>query len=82
MYLFIVFVCVYFVLLAEVARESDWDDVIACHRGLAVATTWSTQRGCMGKHKLLHKRLKVEEHTTVAQVGVLQKSRYFDTLLY
>ncbi|XP_070172929.1 WD repeat-containing protein 36-like [Littorina saxatilis] len=41
---------------AEWNRESDWDNVVACHRGLRMVTTWSTQRSTMGKHKLDCKR--------------------------
>lgn len=40
------------VFAAESSRESDWDSVVACHRGLRMVTTWSTVRSTMGKHKL------------------------------
>ncbi|XP_014666285.1 PREDICTED: WD repeat-containing protein 36-like [Priapulus caudatus] len=53
---------------SETVRESDWDNVVACHRGLAVATTWSTQRGSMGKHKLLHERFAEQGQRAVALV--------------
>ncbi|XP_063066369.1 WD repeat-containing protein 36 [Engraulis encrasicolus] len=37
---------------AECARQSDWDGIVACHRGYLVATTWNYQKGSMGAHKL------------------------------
>ena len=49
-------------VFVETARESDWDNVVACHHGEMVATTWSTHRFCMGKHKLLPPRLEQAKH--------------------
>jgi U3 small nucleolar RNA-associated protein 21 len=43
-------------LASEPAREKEWDSVAAMHRGLAEVTTWSSYKGCMGEHRLLHKR--------------------------
>lgn len=37
---------------AESARQSDWDGIVACHRGLLIATSWNFQKGSMGAHKL------------------------------
>uniref|UniRef100_A0A671SQM2 WD repeat-containing protein 36-like n=1 Tax=Sinocyclocheilus anshuiensis TaxID=1608454 RepID=A0A671SQM2_9TELE len=37
---------------SETARQSDWDGIIACHRGFLVTTTWNYQRGSIGAHKL------------------------------
>ncbi|KAM9801262.1 WD repeat-containing protein 36 [Neosynchiropus ocellatus] len=33
-------------------RQSDWDGIVACHRGRLAATTWSYQRCTMGAHHL------------------------------
>ncbi|XP_072570982.1 WD repeat-containing protein 36 isoform X2 [Paramormyrops kingsleyae] len=41
---------------AETARQSDWDGIIACHRGYLIATTWNYQKTSMGTHKLEHER--------------------------
>ncbi|KAF7250191.1 WD repeat-containing protein 36 [Varanus komodoensis] len=37
---------------AEVARQSDWDGIIACHQGYVTCTTWNYQKSSMGIHKL------------------------------
>ncbi|XP_048876461.1 WD repeat-containing protein 36 [Brienomyrus brachyistius] len=37
---------------AETARQSDWDGIIACHRGYLITTTWNYQKTSMGAHKL------------------------------
>lgn len=37
---------------SESARQSDWDSVVACHRGYLASTTWNYQRSSMGAHKL------------------------------
>ena len=37
---------------AATARESDWDGIVACHRGRSIATTWNYQRCSMGAHHL------------------------------
>uniref|UniRef100_A0A8C2FW79 WD repeat domain 36 n=1 Tax=Cyprinus carpio TaxID=7962 RepID=A0A8C2FW79_CYPCA len=37
---------------SETARQSDWDGIIACHRGFLVTTTWNYQKGSIGAHKL------------------------------
>lgn len=34
------------------ARQSDWDTVVACHRGRLPTTTWNYQRCTMGAHHL------------------------------
>uniref|UniRef100_A0A8C5UH37 WD repeat domain 36 n=1 Tax=Malurus cyaneus samueli TaxID=2593467 RepID=A0A8C5UH37_9PASS len=38
--------------LAEVAHQSDWDGIIACHQGYITCTTWNYQKTSMGAHKL------------------------------
>ena len=58
-------------LFLEPSRQSDWDNIVACHRGLTMVTTWSYQRSTMGEHKLQHVRFTQEAATlkhTVAQV--------------
>ncbi|XP_058473058.1 WD repeat-containing protein 36 [Solea solea] len=35
------------------ARQSDWDSIVACHRGRLAASTWNYQRCTMGAHHLL-----------------------------
>ncbi|XP_075885127.1 WD repeat-containing protein 36 [Nelusetta ayraudi] len=34
------------------ARQSDWDGIVACHRGRLAASTWNYQRCTMGGHHL------------------------------
>uniref|UniRef100_A0A8C6VFV6 WD repeat domain 36 n=1 Tax=Naja naja TaxID=35670 RepID=A0A8C6VFV6_NAJNA len=36
----------------EVARQNDWDGIIACHQGYVTCTTWNYQKSTMGIHKL------------------------------
>ena len=69
-------------MMAESNRESDWDSVVACHRGLRMVTTWSTQRSTMGKYKLDSERFHhggQHRHTT-AQVlpSLTQANRQLD----
>ncbi|XP_013379758.1 WD repeat-containing protein 36 isoform X1 [Lingula anatina] len=47
---------------SEISRQSDWDNILACHRGLGEVTTWNYQRSSMGKHRLAHQRLTSKEH--------------------
>ncbi|XP_029921295.1 WD repeat-containing protein 36 [Myripristis murdjan] len=37
---------------SAVARQSDWDGIVACHSGRLAATTWNYQRCTMGAHHL------------------------------
>uniref|UniRef100_A0A3P9MJS8 WD repeat domain 36 n=1 Tax=Oryzias latipes TaxID=8090 RepID=A0A3P9MJS8_ORYLA len=37
---------------SAVTRQSDWDGIVACHRGRLAATTWSYYRSTMGAHHL------------------------------
>ncbi|XP_013888907.1 WD repeat-containing protein 36 [Austrofundulus limnaeus] len=39
-------------LASAVSRQSDWDGIVACHRGRLTATTWNYQRCTMGAHQL------------------------------
>ncbi|XP_005281691.2 WD repeat-containing protein 36 isoform X1 [Chrysemys picta bellii] len=36
----------------EIARQNDWDGIIACHQGYITCTTWNYQKTSMGAHKL------------------------------
>ncbi|NXC06464.1 WDR36 protein, partial [Orthonyx spaldingii] len=37
---------------SEVAHQSDWDGIIACHQAYITCTTWNYQKTSMGAHKL------------------------------
>ncbi|NWU96924.1 WDR36 protein, partial [Upupa epops] len=37
---------------SEVAHQSDWDSIVACHQGYITCTTWNYQKTSMGAHKL------------------------------
>ncbi|XP_047426369.1 WD repeat-containing protein 36 [Mugil cephalus] len=37
---------------SAVTRQSDWDGIVACHRGRRATTTWNYQRCTMGAHHL------------------------------
>ncbi|KAF4517408.1 hypothetical protein B566_EDAN005017 [Ephemera danica] len=58
-------------LAYETARSKEWDDMAALHRGLAEVTTWSSDKGCMGSHKLLHSRPSLEEQNKSPGVSTL-----------
>lgn len=67
------------VFAAESNRDSDWDSVVACHRGLRTVTTWSTQRGSMGKYKLDSQRFhhgSQHRHTTAQAVDISPCGNY------
>lgn len=55
----------------ESARQSDWDSIVACHRGYLMTTTWNYQKGSMGAHKLeperFNKNRALSVHATVAK---------------
>uniref|UniRef100_A0A3P8X2I1 WD repeat domain 36 n=1 Tax=Cynoglossus semilaevis TaxID=244447 RepID=A0A3P8X2I1_CYNSE len=38
---------------SALARQSDWDGIVACHRGCIAATTWNYQRSTMGVYHLM-----------------------------
>ncbi|NXW11501.1 WDR36 protein, partial [Fregetta grallaria] len=40
------------VFASEVAHQSDWDSIVACHQGYITCTTWNYQKTSMGAHKL------------------------------
>ncbi|XP_059053649.1 WD repeat-containing protein 36 [Achroia grisella] len=39
-------------------RDKQWDSIASLHAGIALATTWSYHRTCMGDHKLKPKGLE------------------------
>ncbi|KAK3090298.1 hypothetical protein FSP39_010724 [Pinctada imbricata] len=70
---------------AEVSRQSDWDNIVACHRGLSVCTTWSYQRGTMGHHRLHHPRFIETEspyQSAVAKAVAISSCGNFSVIGY
>lgn len=61
-------------MVAECARQSDWDGIVACHRGYLVVTTWNHQKGSMGAHKLEPDRFNhnraLNVHATVSMLSL------------
>ncbi|XP_056602889.1 WD repeat-containing protein 36 [Triplophysa dalaica] len=55
---------------SETARQSDWDGIIACHRGFLVATTWNYQKGSIGAHKLEPERFNRNRALSVHATAV------------
>lgn len=56
----------------EVTRASDWDSIVACHRGLSQVTTWNFQKSTMGKLRLCHPRFEEKEfQTATAKASIL-----------
>ncbi|MEE6459806.1 hypothetical protein FKM82_000744 [Ascaphus truei] len=57
---------------SEVARQSDWDGIIACHQGYASCTTWNYVKSTMGAHKLKQQNLKERKalgiHATAVEI--------------
>ena len=57
--------------VAESARQSDWDGIVACHRGYLVSTTWNYHKASMGSHKLEPDRFNKDRglsvHATVSR---------------
>lgn len=57
---------------SETARQSDWDGIIACHRGYLIATTWNYQKTSMGAYKLeperFHKDRGLNVHATAVDI--------------
>ncbi|KAG8505660.1 WD repeat-containing protein 36, partial [Galemys pyrenaicus] len=52
--------------VAEEARESDWDGIIACHQGKLSCSTWNYQRSTIGAYFLKPKELKNDDITATA----------------
>lgn len=61
----------------ESTREKEWDNVVALHDGSTLATTWTTDRGCMGQHKLLPQRLKTPSKDLSATSVCLSSCGHF-----
>lgn len=45
-------------LTSETTRHTEWDSIVAIHRGIPIVTTWSFSKCKMGEHKLCHERFK------------------------
>ncbi|XP_043835608.1 WD repeat-containing protein 36 isoform X1 [Dromiciops gliroides] len=55
------------VFVAENARESDWDGIIACHQGRFSCSTWNYQKCTMGAYFLKPENWKKDKlHNTTA----------------
>ncbi|XP_007486659.1 WD repeat-containing protein 36 isoform X2 [Monodelphis domestica] len=55
------------VFVAENARESDWDGIIACHQGRFSCSTWNYQKSTMGAYFLKPENWKKDkQHNTTA----------------
>ncbi|XP_014768980.1 WD repeat-containing protein 36 [Octopus bimaculoides] len=65
---------------AEVRRESDWDNIVACHRGSHLVTTWSYLRSTMGDRKfdVYKQRKEAKDGTdiTATSVGITSCGNY------
>ncbi|XP_051536737.1 WD repeat-containing protein 36-like [Myxocyprinus asiaticus] len=55
---------------SETARQSDWDGIIACHRGFLLATSWNYQKGSIGAHKLEPERFNRNRSLNVHATAV------------
>ena len=66
----------------ESTREKEWDNVVALHDGSALATTWTSERGCMGQHKLLPQRLKSASKDVHATSVCLSACGHFTLIGY
>uniref|UniRef100_A0A0B6Z6J4 Uncharacterized protein n=1 Tax=Arion vulgaris TaxID=1028688 RepID=A0A0B6Z6J4_9EUPU len=69
---------------AEPGRESDWDNIIACHRSLNVVSSWSFQRSTMGHHMFSHPRFSqdVSEHSVTATAAEISPCGNFAFIGY
>lgn len=76
--------------IAEVAHQSDWDSIVACHQGYITCTTWNYQKTSMGAHKLRpeefskHKPIDIYATVSLFRIMFLQHYSicYFDFPLY
>ncbi|TRY54325.1 hypothetical protein DNTS_021301 [Danionella cerebrum] len=55
---------------SETARQSDWDGIIACHRGFLKTTSWNYQKGSMGVHQLEPKRFNRDRALNIHATAV------------
>uniref|UniRef100_H0YRW1 WD repeat domain 36 n=1 Tax=Taeniopygia guttata TaxID=59729 RepID=H0YRW1_TAEGU len=57
---------------SEVAHQSDWDGIVACHQGYITCTTWNYQKTSMGAHKLrpeeFSKRKPIDIYATAVDI--------------
>ncbi|NXT13258.1 WDR36 protein, partial [Prunella fulvescens] len=64
---------------SEVAHQSDWDGIVACHQGYITCTTWNYQKTSMGAHKLRpeefskHKPIDIYATSAFCQLSVSSK---------
>ncbi|XP_069127390.1 WD repeat-containing protein 36-like [Argopecten irradians] len=69
--------------VSESSRQSDWDNIVACHRGLCTATTWSYQRSTMGQHRFRHDRFNSPAlQDAVAQAVDISSCGNFTVIAY
>lgn len=67
--------------IAEVAHQSDWDSIVACHQGYITCTTWNYQKTSMGAHKLKpeefskHKPIDIYATVSIFRIMFLQPYR-------
>lgn len=48
---------------SEITREKEWDNIVAIHSGLVMATTWSFHKSKMGKLKLIPEQFHNKRRT-------------------
>lgn len=47
----------------ETVREKQWDNIVACHKGLSVVTTWNYDKFKMGQHVIMQPTFDKHEVT-------------------
>nr|XP_061800374.1 WD repeat-containing protein 36-like [Nerophis lumbriciformis] len=50
------------------ARQSDWDGIVACHRGRLATSTWNYRRCSMGAHHLKPPGVRADATATVVDI--------------
>ncbi|XP_013994136.1 WD repeat-containing protein 36-like [Salmo salar] len=58
------------IFASEIARQSDWDSIVACHRGYLMTNTWNYQKGSMGAHRLEPQRFNKNRALNVHATAV------------
>lgn len=48
---------------SEITREKEWDNIVALHSGLVMATTWSFHKSKMGELKLVPEQFHNKKRT-------------------
>lgn len=66
----------------ETTREKEWDNIVALHQDSALVTTWTSDRGCIGRHKLLPERLKNRTGDVVATYVTMSSCGHFTIIGY